>query len=368
LAASNELNFGKNNILSIPLNDYIYLAFSTIRASGRLIWPVYYLIFIFGIIFIFRCFKNKNASLTISILLLIQVIDLYPGLINYKLGSQYSSSYQDGQIKDDIWINLSNDFDEIRLLEPKNHSNIFNKMSKYLLTEHFKKTDIAYMARVNRESLTQEKYNLVKNFNQKNLSIFNKTIFISDNNNYVRNLYYLYGENLNYYYADHLWLISSTEIKTKNILTKKKLPKYYVLDLDEDNIIDFKSKDKQAAGFGWNDLNVVNGRNLEGYQSTILFRAKGKKCLKESLIKFQIKKYYANSLLPIELSLIINNGKKEDIVLNKNSEFIFKFNCNLNTVNTIDINVKNPQSLFDLKRGLNRIKNSIILNSISIND
>ena len=368
LAASNELNFGKNNILSIPLNDYIYLAFSSIRASGRLIWPVYYLIFIFGIIFIFRCFKNKNASLTISILLLIQVIDLYPGLINYKLGSQYSSSYQDGQIKDDIWINLSNDFDEIRLLEPKNHSNIFNKMSKYLLTEHFKKTDIAYMARVNRESLTQEKYNLVKNFNQKNLSIFNKTIFISDNNNYVRNLYYLYGENLNYYYADHLWLISSTEIKTKNILTKKKLPKYYVLDLDENNIIDFKSKDKQAAGFGWNDLNVVNGRNLEGYQSTILFRAKGKKCLKESLIKFQIKKYYANSLLPIELSLIINNGKKEDIVLNKNSEFIFKFNCNLNTVNTIDINVKNPQSLFDLKRGLNRIKNSIILNSISIND
>ena len=153
-------------------------------------------------------------------------------------------------------------------------------MSKYLLTEHFKKTDIAYMARVNRESLTQEKYNLVKNFNQKNLSIFNKTIFISDNNNYVRNLYYLYGENLNYYYADHLWLISSTEIKTKNILTKKKLPKYYVLDLDEDNTINFKSSDKQVTGFGWNDLDGVNGKNLEGYQSTILFRVKGKKCLK----------------------------------------------------------------------------------------
>ena len=58
LAASNELNFGKNNILSIPLNDYLYIALSSIRASGRLIWPVYYLIFIFGIIFIFRSFKK----------------------------------------------------------------------------------------------------------------------------------------------------------------------------------------------------------------------------------------------------------------------------------------------------------------------
>ena len=368
LAASNELNFGKNNILSIPLNDYIYLALSSFRASGRLIWPVYYLIFIFGIIFIFKSFKNKSPSLIISILLLLQVIDLYPGLTNYKLGSQYTSISQDSKIKDDIWNNLSNNFDEIRLLEPKNNSKIFNKMSKYLLTEHFKKTDIAYIARVNRESVIQEKYNLVKHFNQKNLSIFNKTIFISDNNKYVRNLYYLYGENLNYYYADQLWLISSTEIKTKNVLTKKKFPKYHVLDLDENNIIDFKSKDKQITGFGWNDLDGTNGKNLEGYQSTILFRVKGKKCLKESSIKFQINKYYANLSLPIELSLIINKSKKEDIVLNKNSEFIFKFNCNLNSVNTIEINVKNPQSLFDLKRGLNRIKKSIILKSISIND
>ena len=95
-------------------------------------------------------------------------------------------------------------------------------MSKYLLTEHFKVSDIAYLARVNRELLVQEKYNLIESFNKKNLNIFNKTIFISDNNNYVRNLYYLYGESLNYYYADDLWLISSTEIKTKNVLTKKK--------------------------------------------------------------------------------------------------------------------------------------------------
>ena len=366
LATSNELNFGKNNILSIPLNNYIYIVLSSIRASGRLIWPVYYLIFIFGIIFVFKSFKNKNPSLIIFILLLFQIIDLYPGLINYKLGSQYSSTSQSDKIKDAIWNKLSSNFDEIRLLEPKNHSSIFNKMSKYLLTEHFKKSDIAYLARFNRELLVQERYNLVENFNKKNLNIFNKTIFISDNNNYVRNLHYLYGENLNYYYADDLWLISKSEIKTKNALKKKKSPKYHKIDLDKDSLINFKNEDNNVTGFGWNNFDIKSGISMEGYFSTMLFEVKGKNCKTDSLIELNIEKYYKNLLLPLELTLILNRNQKEDIVLNNNKEFVFKFNCKLNEINTIDINVQNPKSLFDLKRGLNRVKKSIVLNSITI--
>ena len=367
LAASNEINFGKYNIFSIPLNDYIYLALSTFRASGRLIWPVYYLIFIFGIIFVFRFFKNKNPSLIIFILLLFQVVDLYPGLTNYKLGSQYLSVSQDDRIKNEIWNNLSNNFDEIRLLEPENNSRIFNRMSKYFLTEHFKKTDIAYIARVNRESLVQEKYNLVKNFNEKNLNIFNKTVFISNNNKYVRNLHYLYGENLNYYYVDRLWLISDTEIKTKNASTKKKSPERHVIDLDKYNLIDFRNENKKAIGFGWNNLDIKAGNYMEGYSSTLIFVAKGKNCQKESLISFQIEKYYKDLLMPIKLTLIINKNKKKDFNLdNINNNIILKFNCKLNAINTIDINVKNPQSLYDLRRGLSRVKKSIILNTMII--
>jgi hypothetical protein len=367
LAASNEINFGKNNILSIQLNDYIYLMLSSIRASGRLIWPVYYLIFITGIIFIFKNFKKKNSCLIIFILLLLQVIDLYPGLTNYKFGSQYLSISQDDKIKDDAWINLSNNFDEIRLVEPKNYSNIFNKMSKYLLRENFKKTDVTYLARVNRKSLAQEKYKLIKYFNEKNLEIFNKIIFVSDNIHHVRNIYYLYGQNLHYYFIDNLWLISAKEIKTKNSYKKKRLPKYYEIDLNEGNVIDFRKKYKHATGLGWNNLNVKTGSNMEGYFSTILFKVKGENCQTKSSITLEIEKYYKDLLIPIELTLILNKNQKEDFTLNNNNQFVFKFNCKLNDINTIDIKVKNPQSLFDLKKGLNRVKNSIILNSISIN-
>ena len=367
LAMSHKLNFGKINILTIPLNDYIYLALSTFRASGRLIWPVYYLIFIFGIIFIFKSFKNKSPSVIISLLLLLQIVDLYPGLIKYKLGSQYEYISRDNEIKDDIWNNLSNSFDQIRLLEPQNNSRIFHKMSKYLQTENFKKTDISYLARVNRESIEKEKYSLVKFFNEKNLDIFNKTIFVSDNENYVRNLRYLYGESLSYYYADKLWLISSDDIKKKNSSKKKRIAKYNIINLDKKNLINFRNEHLQIAGLGWNNSDHESGNIMEGYLSTILFKIRGKSCQTKSLIKFDIEKFYKN-LLPIELTLILNKNQKEEIILNSNRELEFEFNCKLNDINTIDINVKNPKSLFDLKRSLSRVKRSIILNSITISN
>ena len=97
---------------------------------------------------------------------------------------------------------------------------------------------------------------MIKYFNEKNLEIFNKIIFVSDNIHHVRNIYYLYGQNLHYYFIDNLWLISAKEIKTKNSSKKKRLPKYYEIDLNEGNVIDFRKKYKHATGLGWNNLNL----------------------------------------------------------------------------------------------------------------
>ena len=367
LAVSNQINFGEKNLISIPINDYLYIALSSFRASGRLIWPVYYLIFIFGIIFIFKNFEKKNPSLIISIMLILQIVDLYPGLKNYKLGSQFISTFQENKINDNIWINLSNDFDQLRLLEPKNYSNIFNKMNKYLLKEKFKKTDVAYLARVNREAVVKEKYNLINIFNKKNISIFNKSIFVSDNINYVKNLYYLYADSLNYYYIDDLWLISNKEIKGNDSFKKKRIPKYYEINFDENKLIDFKAQDTEITGFGWDNVGIDGGKNMDGYFSTILFKANGKNCKNNSLIRFKLEKYYKNLLLPLEVTLVFNKNQNENIILDKNNEFKFYFNCKVNEINTIDIIVNDPKSLFDLKKGLNKNKRSIVLKSIAIN-
>ena len=51
-----------------------------------------------------------------------------------------------------------------------------------------------------------------------------------------------------------------------------------------------------------------------------------------------------------------------------NNELTMNFNCRVNSKNKIEFNIENPKSLYDLKKGLNRNKRSIILNSLVIND
>ena len=61
ISISNNINFGDTNIVSIDLNKFVYAFLSIFRASGRMIWPVYYIIFIIGIIFVFKYFKSKST-------------------------------------------------------------------------------------------------------------------------------------------------------------------------------------------------------------------------------------------------------------------------------------------------------------------
>ena len=49
-------------LFSFSLNDYLYGLLGINRASGTMIWPIYYLIFITGIIYIFRYFSEKKST------------------------------------------------------------------------------------------------------------------------------------------------------------------------------------------------------------------------------------------------------------------------------------------------------------------
>ena len=84
LSISNNVYLAGNLIFEYPLSKPIYGLLSIIRSSGRFIWPVYYLILIFGIISIFKLFNNKQKSLiVISFILIVQIIDISPALKNY---------------------------------------------------------------------------------------------------------------------------------------------------------------------------------------------------------------------------------------------------------------------------------------------
>ena len=102
LATSNNINFDETNILKIPLHNIFYAILSTIRASGRLIWPFYYLIFIVGIILIYQYFNKKKSFSIIIILIFVQVLDLSKGLSKYKFGEQYKPKNNQTIVNDNI--------------------------------------------------------------------------------------------------------------------------------------------------------------------------------------------------------------------------------------------------------------------------
>jgi len=371
LATSNNVNFGENNIFLLPINNLFYALLSSIRASGRLIWLVYYLIFIIGIILIYKFFEKKKPIIIISILFFIQIVDINPGLLKYNSGSQYVDMKNNNKMKDKIWKDLSKNFEIIRTLEPENNSMMYHKLSRYLLNENFKKTDIAYLARVNRESIVLKKYELVRLFNQKDIQIFKNTIFVSQNINFVKSIYELYSNTLYYYYRDAFWLISikplEKDYKNKNNII---ISKMYKINLDRLNKIDLSNENDSPEAMGWERNNKIKSLILNGYFSSLLLNIEGKKCHKNSKIKFLIDKYYKNQNKPINLNIVINKNKKKMIQIKNtiNNELIMKFNCKVNSKNKIEFNIENPKSLYDLKKGLNRNKRSIILNSIEIND
>ena len=361
VSVSNNVNFGQYNILHFDLNKYVYAFFSIFRASGRMIWPVYYFIFIFGIIYTFKKFKSKSILVLLT-LFLIQITDLYSGFKNYKFGSQYA--YSSDLKSKNFWNNLSNQFLNLRLIESKNQSNIYNYLSFYLINESFEKTDLVNLARVNRAKVTNARYDLVNHFKKKNLNIFNRTMFLSDNHNYVLYLKYLFQNKLFFYYVDDIWVITNEKINNlikddSKLLNNPKI-------LLKDNQINFQNNDKIPL-IGWTKKENYKELIASGYFSGLVLNLNTIKCSDKTRVKFNLKNFYKDLDNEIYFNVLESNSNSVASFSNKKLDnVIIQINCEKNKIFNFIFEIENPLSEFDLKKGLNREKKSLILQSISI--
>ena len=82
IALTNNISFSNISVLEFELPKYIYGLLSIIRASGRLFWPVYYIIFIASIVIIYKKFSKKISICILSLLFFIQIIDISKGFKN----------------------------------------------------------------------------------------------------------------------------------------------------------------------------------------------------------------------------------------------------------------------------------------------
>ena len=359
ISVSNNYNFGDTNLFEIPLNKYIYALSGFIRASGRFIWPVYYLIFFIGIISILRIFP-KNKNYIISILLVLQLTDISSGLKSYKLGKQYQSlQYQSDQ--NEMLSKIVNQFDGLRMLEPKNQSKIFSQISPILLKENIKKTDLIYLARVNRNKLTSEKYNLKKLILNNDLIFFKKNIFVSYNENFVRYLYYKFKNQLFFFQKNNIWFISNEKVKNFESIDDLQLNDMYEINLDKMKKIEFRN-DKKFAHIGFNNILNKGSLYLDGEEGEIIFRINGEKCKKNTELIIEYEDFFPNHTKVIsDIKITVNEKIAETRILANN--ILVKFDCIKNSENLFYFNVIGTKSKYDLRIGLNREKRSIIIKS-----
>ena len=364
IATSNNVNIGNQDLITLELNKYLYGIFSSIRASGRFIWPIYYLIFIIGIVTIFQySFDKKKPLLIISILVIFQLVDLSPGISNYYFGKQYENQNQESIDISRRTKGLSKQFNDIRLFKPDNNSNIFFLLNEHILNENYRRTDVSYLARVNRQEIVNKEYKIIEQLNNKSLDLFNKTLFVSDNYNFVRNVYYLFKDELNYYKINKLWLVSN-----KKIYNLKNLDHIDKFELS--NIQSTRNKRlelKNFLGFGWEE-DKKNQIIMNGYKSTLLLDFDRKNCEINKKLVLRFQKYFDQVKDPIILKVLINEIFYGDIRITNNLDYeidLYKI-CKNNNQFKIDLIADNPKSVFDLRIGLNRKKRSIILNEIEI--
>tara|TARA_B100000989_G_scaffold91533_1_gene66198 strand:- start:342 stop:2435 length:2094 start_codon:yes stop_codon:yes gene_type:complete len=364
IATSNNVNFGNYNLLTLELNKYIYGVLSSIRASGRLIWPIYYLIFIIGIVTIFQYSLNKKKPLLIiSILALFQLVDLAPGISNYYFGKQYVNQNQKSSDITKQIQGLSKQFDNLKLFKPDNNSSIFFLLNEHILNENYKKTNISYLARVDRQEIVHKGYKIIELLNKKSLDLFNYSIFVSDDYNFVRNVYYLFKNKLNYYKINGLWFVSNEQISIlENLEYDSKFELYNIQSSNNK-----KLKLKNFLGFGW-ETDSNNQTFMNGFKSTLLFNLNTDNCENNKELTLRFKKYFGQTSNPVTLKVLLNEIPHKNIKITNNFDYkinIFEI-CEKNYELKIDLIVDNPISLFDLKTGLNRKKRSIILNEIEI--
>lgn len=114
-AITNQITFNDKILLEFPIPSIIEKLGFIFRASGRFVWPLYYLIFIFSI-FIF--FKSKlKFSLKIIIICLITIIQIYDiqHLITFR---DLENDEYNPPINQEKWISIFKNFDEVITYPP----------------------------------------------------------------------------------------------------------------------------------------------------------------------------------------------------------------------------------------------------------
>lgn len=180
-AISNHIAIAGSEVLTYPLPSISDYFTQTFRASGRFFWLDYYLIYLSLFYIIFTKIKPNFAIILLTILLLIQIIDMKYAWQRY--GDKFINSPKYSlKMKSDIWQNIAKEYKHISMVLPQNKPKSWLPLSHFAANNNMT-INTGFFARVNSIKLSQEQEKL------QNIVMQNKYL---DDTLYVFNNDYLY--------------------------------------------------------------------------------------------------------------------------------------------------------------------------------
>jgi hypothetical protein len=138
LAISNKITFGNHVLLDIPLPHKVGDLCAIFRSSGRMFWPVFYLIYLFSFGTLCQQFTGKNSRrillLLLFTMLVFQIGDMSHGLKNIRKRSSVRIIYQ-SPLQSGFWKEAAQKYRHIAILPPnpkvKNDLSDYNTIALY---------------------------------------------------------------------------------------------------------------------------------------------------------------------------------------------------------------------------------------------
>ena len=172
LALSNQIAFGSYELFHYELPGIV----GVFRASGRLFWPVFYLIYLFIFYLVIKNNKKNTARLVIAICLLIQIVDS-GNIYNQLRGFLSQAKPYESSLQNPFWGKVANKYKKIVYILPGLYRFSLKPLVYYASLNHMS-INIGYFARTDVQRLHENKMLLMDSilqskFDDDTLYVFN---------------------------------------------------------------------------------------------------------------------------------------------------------------------------------------------------
>ena len=344
VALSSTISVGALKIVELDLPIFLYAPLSIIRASGRFIWPIYYLLIIFSL-FVFYKLNFKKRYL--AVILLIQLVDISPGIYSTLKSNDYKKI--NNKLSDPLWSVIASEYKNLQTTKISNTSKIFPEISELLMKYEFQSTNISRLGRYDRSEASILRSKLYLDLFEKKVDT--KTIYIIDNYDHLRHLKQLYlKSNHGFFLRNNIWLFLPNKKSLMNEEDINRINKIQFLKIENKKKYEIRQNSKHGfLGLGWSHSSYgrkINNKGAwsEGYVSSLIFKLEDE--FKSRYTNLFFSKILTKNNKNLDLEIFINNKfyKKLNLKSLPKSSFDIEIkNDNfINGINVIDFKIKNP--------------------------